>query len=80
MRDMIKELHIMLPVEEITESFIQQLGEAVRQSSGKAVLYINLFDKDEQVALNMYSRKYHIEITSELTDFLNEREIKYTVS
>ena len=80
MRDTIKEMHITVPVEEVSESAIADLSAMVGRSGGKAVLYINLYDKDEQVALNMYSRKYHIDVTPEFTDFLDERGWKYTIS
>ena len=59
---------------------ITRLGEIVHKSKGKAVLYINLYDSEEQVSLNMYSRKYHVSIDSELTDFLDENDLKYKVS
>ena len=80
MKDSIKEIHITLPISDVKEPLITRLGEIVHKSKGKAVLYINLYDSEEQVSLNMYSRKYHVSIDSELTDFLDENDLKYKVS
>ena len=79
-RDSIKELHISMPIEDITASMVTDLSDKIKKSKGKAVLYINIYDRAELVALNMYSRKYHVQITRDLTEFLDENEIKYTVS
>ena len=79
-QDSIKELHISLSIDDITHSMIAGLSETVKKSKGKAVLYVNIYDRTEKVALNMYSRKYHVQISRDLTDFLDENEIKYTVS
>ena len=79
-RDSIKELHISLPIEEVTATMITELSDRIKSSKGKAVVYINIFDRSEQVALNMYSRKYHVQVNRDLTEFLDENEIKYTVS
>ena len=79
-RDSIKELHITLPIEDITASMIGEIVDRIKKAKGKAVLYINIYDRAEQVALNMYSRKYHVQVTRELIEFLDENEIKYTIS
>lgn len=79
-QESIKELHITLPIEEVTESMIGELTARVKKSKGKALLYINIYDGAEQVALNMYSRKYHVKVSRELTEFLTENEINYTIS
>ncbi|MCH5329913.1 MAG: DNA polymerase III subunit alpha, partial [Alistipes sp.] len=79
-QDSIKELHLSLPVEEITESLMNGLVNVVKKSKGKAALYVNIYDAKEQVALNMFSRKYHVQVNQALTEFLDENELKYTIS
>ena len=80
MKDSLKEIHITIPISDVKEPLIANLSKIVQKSKGKAVLYINLYDSDEQVYLNMYSRKYHVSINNELTDFLEENDLKYKVS
>ena len=79
-RESIKELHIKLPLEEVTESLTANLTTAVKKNKGKTALHINVYDGPASVVLNMYSRKYRVDLTTELIDFLDENEIKYTIS
>ena len=79
-RDSIKELHITIPIGDITQSYIDMLTRTIKGAKGKALLYVNIYDPQEQVALNMYSRKHHISVTHELVEFLDENDINYTIS
>ncbi|MCH5331444.1 MAG: DNA polymerase III subunit alpha [Alistipes sp.] len=79
-RESIKELHIKLPLEEVTESLTANLTTVVKKNKGKTALHINVYDGPVSVVLNMYSRKYRVDLTTELIDFLDENEIKYTIS
>ncbi len=88
---MIKEVHVMVPVEELTERFVEEFSAKIIGSQGKrhkgdakdksfAVLRMTVVDRSLGVTLNMYSRKYKVELTSELVDYLEDMELKYTLS
>ena len=44
MRDTIKEMIVQLPIEEVTEAFIHDLTERVRESKGDTLLRLNVYD------------------------------------
>ncbi|MBR5850552.1 MAG: DNA polymerase III subunit alpha [Alistipes sp.] len=77
---MIRELQIWLPIHELTEQFIKEFVPVVKRSKGKTQLRVQLYDPQEQVQLRLFSKKYRVELTQELIDYLNENELKYTIS
>ncbi len=80
MRDtMIKEIHVKLAIEEITHELIRELTEKVRESEGTTLLHLNLYDREAQVGLNLYSKSYKVSLTSGLVSYLDDNDIKYTI-
>jgi DNA polymerase-3 subunit alpha len=88
---MIREVHVVIPIEDITERFVREFSEKIIGSQGKkhkgdnkdknfAVLRTAVVDRELGVTLNMYSRKYKVELTSELVDYLEDMGLKYTLS
>ena len=77
---MVREVQIWLPIRELTERFIQEFTAVVKKSKGKTQLRIQLYDPEEQVQLRLFSKKYRVELTEELITFLDENELKYTIS
>jgi DNA polymerase-3 subunit alpha len=86
--NMIKEVHITVPIEDITERFVEEFSTKIigtqsgrgKNSKGKAVLRLAVTDKALGVTLNMYSRKYKVELTNELIEYLEDMELKHTLS
>lgn len=80
MRDtMIKEMHVQLAIEEITHELIRELTEKVKASEGSTLLHLNLYDRDAQVGLNLYSKSYKVSLTSDLISYLDNNDIKYMI-
>jgi DNA polymerase-3 subunit alpha len=89
--NMIKEVHVVIPIEDITERFVAEFSEKIIAAQGKrqkgdtkeksfAVLRTAVVDRELGVTLNMYSRKYKVELTSELVDYMEDMGLKYTLS
>lgn len=80
MRDtMIKEMYLQLSVEEITRELIDELSRRIKESEGSTTLRVNVYDKEAQVGLNMFSKKHKVGLTADLVSFLEDNEIKYTI-
>ena len=75
----IKEMHIQLPVEEVTRTLIDELTARVRESKGQTVLRLNLYDRESQVSLSLFSKSYRVGITSELVSYLDDQNIRYSI-
>ena len=80
MRELIKEVHVTLPIEEITPTFVEEFSTHVRKSKGKTLLRLTVTDRSVATSLNLYSKRYRVELTQNFTDYLDQNEIKYSVS
>ncbi len=77
---MIRELHVQLPVGELTDTLIRELAAEVKASKGDTLLRIHLFDPETNVALRLFSKRYRIEVSQSMVDFLERNELKYSIS
>ena len=77
---MVKEIHVQIPVEDITERFVTEFFDKVKKNKGKAVLRTTIADRNAGVNLNLYSRKYKVSLSSDLIDWLQDMDLKYTLS
>jgi DNA polymerase-3 subunit alpha len=81
MRDtMIKELHLVIPIEEITDSFVAQFTDTVKANKGTTLLRLTVSSRQDGVNVNLFSKRYKVALTSELVDYLDTNEFKYTLS
>jgi DNA polymerase-3 subunit alpha len=80
---MIKELHVNIPIEELTPTFVTDFADRVRANSKKksnVILRMTITDRSGGTTLNMYSKRYKITLEQDLIDYLDRNEMKYTLS
>ena len=81
MRDtMIKELHVQLPVQEVTQELIGDLSERVREARGETLFRVNVYDRDAHVSLSLFSKSYKVSLTQSLVGYLEDNDIKYSIA
>ena len=56
----IKDMYVTLEVNELTETFVRELTERIKESKGKTILRIKVRDNESDVAVQMYSNTYKI--------------------
>ncbi|MDO4758004.1 MAG: DNA polymerase III subunit alpha [Rikenellaceae bacterium] len=76
---MIRDLHLRLPIEELTERFVADLATIVKKNKGKTTLRIYCYDRTG-VAIRLFSKRYQVELSQELVEFLEQNEIQFTIS
>jgi len=76
---MIKEMTLQLAVGELSERFISELSEHVHRSKGSTRLRVNIYDGESRVSVNMFSRSINVGLTQELTDYLDNNNVRYTI-
>lgn len=78
--DSISELTLNLPIKEINPELAAELSGIMASSKGKVNLRIKVTDPREGVSLAFYSRKYKVELTKELMNYLESNQINYSVA
>ena len=79
-RDAIRDIKLYLPTDILTREFIDELIEVAKASKGKAQLKFSLQDLEEEVMVSAYSRKYKVELTKEIAEFIAKYNLTYTIS
>ena len=80
MRDTIKEMIVQLPIEEVTEAFIHDLTERVRESKGDTLLRLNVYDRGAQVSLRLFSKSHKVSLSQSLVGYLDDNSIRYSIA
>ena len=79
LQEAVKEVHVQLAVEEITRDLIARMGRSVKEAKGNTLLRLNVYDRQAQVSLNLFSKSFKVSLTQGLVSFFEDNDIKYTV-
>lgn len=77
--ELVKTIQIRMPVDVVTDSFIEELATHTRQHPGNTNLKFLVYDPVEQITVDLFSRTCRINLADELIGFLtsyNEIEFK----
>ena len=81
MRDtMIKEMNVLLPVEDVTPTLVRELTEKVKEAKGETLFRISVIDREAHVALSLFSKSHKVSLTQSLVSYLDDNEIKYSIA
>jgi DNA polymerase-3 subunit alpha len=76
--ELVKSIQIKLPVDLITDAFMDEFARYTQKSGGNTNLRILVYDPAENVSVDMFSRSQRILLSDELVDFLsNNLEIEF---
>jgi DNA polymerase-3 subunit alpha len=76
----LKEICVTVPLEAIDGPFIEALNGAVAESKGTLSLALRVVDQSGGVAVKMHSRRFKVGLAGGLTRFLDDNEIKYSIT
>jgi DNA polymerase III subunit alpha len=80
LREKIKELSVRVPLESISNRFIEEVKLMAEKHSGKTNLKFVIYDRSEKIAFEMFSRKYSVNLDDELISYFEEsEEIEFSV-
>ena len=78
---MIKEITVKIPLDVISDSFINDFNSTVDLHKGNSSLKVLLFDPDTNIWIQMLSRKKKVNLTNGLIEFLqNTPKIDYRIA
>ena len=76
---MVKEFHVSIPMEKLTESFQKDFFKLCKKNPGHARLYIRIFDDAGKRECEFFSKKFMISPEPALLDFLDEHGMEYRI-
>ena len=77
---MIKEMVIDVPLEIVDGEFVKALKKAVRHNKGKSMLTLNIYDMDEKINAEFFSRKYSVTAADDFLSFLKLNGLHYRIN
>ena len=80
MESQAKKLTIQMPINDLAEKRIAILKDLFRSHKGDKQLHFTLYDTEDEVKLNMPSRKTKVAISKELLNQLKEEEVSYKLN
>ena len=75
-----KKLTLQIPIGDIKKDKVRQLKDLLRMHKGDKQLHITLYDMEDELKLNMPSRKQKVAISKELLEELKELEFSYKLN
>ncbi|WP_010182838.1 DNA polymerase III subunit alpha [Aquimarina agarilytica] len=75
-----RKLTLQLSVNDLNDTFIDQMHETILKHSGSKSLSIQVFEPKEKVQITMPSRKLKVEITSELLEYLESEQVYFKLN
>uniref|UniRef100_UPI00307C2634 OB-fold nucleic acid binding domain-containing protein n=1 Tax=Alistipes shahii TaxID=328814 RepID=UPI00307C2634 len=67
-------------IKEVTEAFIHDLTERVRESKGDTLLRLNVYDRGAQVSLRLFSKSHKVSLSQSLVGYLDDNSIHYSIA
>ncbi len=78
--ELIRNIHITLSVEDITEPFIGRLVNIASQNKGKVDLQIKLVAPTHDMFIELFSRTFRVALTPEMLTFLEVEGLNYRIN
>ena len=75
-----KKLTIKLNIDELKEENIGALKDTLVSHTGSHPLHFVVYEMDEEIKVNLASRKQKVQISSELLQLLAEKEVHYKLN
>ncbi|MBQ0006651.1 MAG: DNA polymerase III subunit alpha, partial [Alistipes sp.] len=73
----IRSMSVRIPLEMATAAFCRELCHRLRASKGKAIFNVVAVDKESKLSVELFSRKFKVDVASDLLAFFDERNIQY---
>jgi DNA polymerase-3 subunit alpha len=71
--ELIKSIMLRMPINSLNPEFINDLKKIVSKDPGKAQLRFNIFDAEENINIEMFSRNQKVSVSDELLSYLASR-------
>jgi DNA polymerase-3 subunit alpha len=79
--ELVRNISLRISLIDLNEKIISEIKNQSDQNKGKTTMKFNIYDEQEGLSIDLFSRNSSVTITDELIEFLNAHpEIEYRVS
>ena len=79
--EIVNNLSIRMSLNDVNEEIIDEIKEQTSRNTGKAQVKFSIYDEQEGISVDLFSRNTSVTVTNELISYLQNRtEIEYKVS
>lgn len=75
-----KKITISVPIENITNEFIDNITNLVKKNKGTININFKLYNKENKTAINLFSRTERVSLSDDIIDFLENNPFNLKVS
>jgi hypothetical protein len=79
-KDLITGIEIILPLNKITDDFTKGMNKQISNCNGNKKLSFIIIEEETNVKIERISRKYRVNISDELLEYLKNNYIKYKIN
>jgi len=72
--ELVKTIQIRLPIDRLTDSFIEDFTQCTNRNPGNTNLKIMVYDPSENISVDFFSRSHRISLDDDLIEFLTENK------
>jgi len=78
--EVVKNISLKIPVSSVNSDLIEEISEIVEKNKGNVNLNINIFDIDNKIGIEMFSRKFKVKLSKNFLKYLDEKPfIEYKI-
>lgn len=78
--EMVKCITINIPLKNLDKSLVEDTKELVKNSPGKVEFRVKILESDENIALELFSRKYRINISQHFMNYVSNNSLNFIVN
>jgi DNA polymerase-3 subunit alpha len=78
--EVVKGISLRMPLSEVSETSVERILEQAEKSKGNAHLSFKIYDEEERMELEMFSRSVLVQVSNEFVDYLEKNNIDYALS
>ena len=78
--EMLKSVSVMLPIERITDEWINELNIRTEANKGNILLRFKIIDPETNQTVEMFSRRQRISLSKEFVDYLESMDVEFRLN
>ncbi len=76
----VNSISVQVPIDNVSKEMIEEMTEKLEKSEGGTIFKVLLFDPATNVSIKMFSKKYKVNLSQDLINYLQDNEFMYLLA